>query len=112
MKIASELEERIEQEAWQRAIDPQTLLETLVFNGLISLNSHSKLRQKMLNDLKTRTVPQSLGELKPRVPTPPGRSAIDAIAGQWPGDETEGELLAALKELDAEAPPNTKTRRD
>ncbi len=87
--IATELEERIRQEARQRAIDPQTLFETLVFNGLTSL-------------IPCKT-PQSLAELKPRVPTPPGRSAIDAIAGQWSGDETEEELLAALKELDAEA---------
>lgn len=44
--------------------------------------------------------PQSLDELKPRALPPPGMTAMEYIAGKWPGDETEEELLAALKEMD------------
>lgn len=44
-------------------------------------------------------VPQSLEEIGPRVPPPPGMTAMQFIRGQWPGDETEEELLATLKEM-------------
>ena len=43
--------------------------------------------------------PQSLEELKPRVKLPPGVTAMQFIRGQWPGDETEEELLATLKTM-------------
>jgi len=45
-------------------------------------------------------VPQSLAELKPRRLPPPGKTAMEAIQGQWPGEESTEELLARLKELD------------
>lgn len=44
-------------------------------------------------------VPQSLEELKPLVPPPPGMTAMQFIEGKWPGDETEEELLATLKAM-------------
>jgi len=44
--------------------------------------------------------PQSLAELKPRRQPPPGKTAMEAIQGRWPGDETTHELLAQLKGLD------------
>ncbi len=45
-------------------------------------------------------VPQSLAELKPRRQPPPGKTAMEAIQGQWPSEESTEELLARLKELD------------
>lgn len=45
------------------------------------------------------TVPQSLAELKPRRLPPPGKTAMQMIMGQWPGEETTEELLAQLKAL-------------
>lgn len=53
----------------------------------------------MLADLKNRSVPQSLEELKPRLQPPPGKTAMDMIIGQWPGDETDEEVNRALEEL-------------
>jgi len=50
-------------------------------------------------ELSQWRTPQSLDELKPRVPPPPGMNAMQFIRGQWPGDETEEELLASLKEM-------------
>ena len=44
-------------------------------------------------------VPQSLDELKPRREPPPGKTAMEMIQGQWPGEETTEELLAQLKAL-------------
>lgn len=45
-------------------------------------------------------VPQSLSELKPRVQPPPGKTIRDMFPKEpWPGDETDEELLAALKAM-------------
>lgn len=48
---------------------------------------------------KTHHIPQSLVELKPKRQPPPGKTAMEMIQDQWPGDETTGELLAQLKGL-------------
>lgn len=56
-----------------------------------------KARQEA--EAKTYHVPQSLDELKPRRQPPPGKTAMQMIQGQWPGDETTEQLLAQLKAL-------------
>lgn len=43
---------------------------------------------------KTYHVPQSQDELKPRRQPPPGKTAMQMIQGQWPGEETTEQLLA------------------
>ena len=59
-------------------------------------------RMKATPEAKGNTyqVPQSLAELKPRRLPPPGKTAMEMIQGQWPGEETTEELLAQLKALD------------
>ena len=52
-----------------------------------------------LAGLKDRRVPQSLDEIKPRRLPPPGKTAMQMLVGQWPGDETDEELKAALKAM-------------
>ncbi len=44
-------------------------------------------------------IPQSLAELKPRREPPPGKTAMEMIQGQWPGEESTEQLLAQLKAL-------------
>ena len=55
--------------------------------------------ETLIAGLKDRPVPQSLSELKPRRLPPPGKTAMQMIVGQWPGDETDEELQAALKAM-------------
>ena len=55
--------------------------------------------QALLAGLKGRRVPQSLGEIKPHRLPPPGKTAMQMIVGQWPGDETDEELQAALRAM-------------
>lgn len=50
-------------------------------------------------EAQTYRVPQSLDELKPRRQPPPGKTAMQMIQGQWPGEETTEQLLAQLKAL-------------
>ena len=47
----------------------------------------------------TVPIPPSQAELKPRRQPPPGKTAMQMIQGQWPGDETTAQLLAQLKAL-------------
>jgi hypothetical protein len=46
-----------------------------------------------------RPRPRSLADLQPRVLPQAGTNGMAQVFGQWPGDETDEELLAALKEL-------------
>lgn len=55
--------------------------------------------EQIAEEVKNWRAPQSLDELKPRVPPPPGMTAMQFIEGKWPGDETEEELLATLKSM-------------
>ena len=36
---------------------------------------------------------------KPRRAVPPGKTLADMVSGKWPGDETDEQINAALKEL-------------
>jgi hypothetical protein len=38
-------------------------------------------------------------EMEPPRPLPPGKTLADILSGQWPGDETDEEVLAALAKL-------------
>ena len=58
-----------------------------------------QLVMKELEALKHRKPPQTLADLKPRSPTPPGTTWLEAIRGQWPGDESDEEIERALKEM-------------
>lgn len=42
---------------------------------------------------------RALDTYKPARPLPLGRTLADVIAGQWPGDETDEQVQAALDEL-------------
>ncbi len=53
--------------------------------------------ETLLVGLKDRRIPKSLDEIKPRRLPPPGKTAMQMIVEQWPGDETDEELQAALK---------------
>lgn len=58
-------------------------------------------RDMMLEELKNHRVPQSLDELKPRIQPPPGKTIRDMLSNDpWPGEETDEELLTALKAMD------------
>ena len=47
----------------------------------------------------TVPLPPSQAELKPHRQPPPGKTAMQMIQGQWPGDGTIAHLLAQLKAL-------------
>jgi hypothetical protein len=80
-------------------LSPAAFQEALDQAGVSPVTNIPAVTPEMAEELaalKTRHVPQSLDELTPRVPTPPGMTAIGMMQGQWPGDETEEELLALL----------------
>jgi hypothetical protein len=60
--------------------------------------------QAIIAGLRNRRIPQSLAELAPRKPLPPGKTIKDMIESlprpEWTEEETDENLLAALKEMD------------
>jgi hypothetical protein len=86
LEVTPEMEQELEDEASRRN---QTLEEL----------TKQALMRTLIEGLKERPIPQSLAELKPRRLPPPGKTAMEMVIGQWPGDETEEELLAALKAM-------------
>ena len=57
--------------------------------------------EQIAEELKNWRIPQSLEELRPRIPPPPGMTAMQFIRGQWPGGETDTdeEILTGLKTM-------------
>lgn len=94
LEVPADVAQRIVDEARVRNIDPQKLLGQVLFTGLSSLAGQSEERNTLLQELRTQPVPQTLADLKPRIATPSSQSPIAMIVGQWPGEETEAELLA------------------
>ena len=80
------MEREINKEAARLGVTPEELAKRAMM-------------QTLLAGLKGRRVPQSLDEIKPRRLPPPGKTAMQMIVGQWPGDETDEELQAALKAM-------------
>lgn len=60
--------------------------------------------EALIAGLRNRRIPQSLDELKPRKPLPPGKTLKDIIESlprpDWSKEETDEALLAALKAMD------------
>lgn len=48
---------------------------------------------------KAQARARALQRYLPARPLPPGKTLAETIAGQWPGDETDEEIEAALDEL-------------
>ena len=57
-----------------------------------------KLRNRTPEQLERDRAALVSHDHKPR-PLPPGKTVWDMIVGQWPGDETDEEIAAALEEL-------------
>ena len=86
LELTPGMEAALTEAAARQGIEPEGLTEQEKMEALIA-------------GLKDRPVPQTLAELKPRRLPPPGKTAMDMIVGQWPGDETDAELQAALKAM-------------
>lgn len=57
------------------------------------------MEARLEDEAKAYHVLQSPDELKPRRQPPPGKTAMQMLQGQWPGEETTEQLLAQLKAL-------------
>jgi hypothetical protein len=90
LELPPDVEARLHEEAARQGQDAAAYVEALVKRDLFMRN---------LDALKHRKPPQSLADLKPRIPTPPGKSWLEAVVGQWPGDESDEEIERILEEM-------------
>ncbi|MES2463599.1 MAG: hypothetical protein V4671_23745 [Armatimonadota bacterium] len=83
--LSPEVEQKIREEAARQKKTPDQVTQEVMLEGLRSWRK-----------------PESLDELKPREPLPPGKTLKEfrVELGPWPGEETDEELLAALKSMD------------
>jgi hypothetical protein len=77
----------------------------------VALNGHEGGEQESALDravaAMTNRTPEQIAEAqaraiamyKPRRELPPGKTLADVVMGQWPGNETDEQIEAALKEL-------------
>jgi len=86
----AEVEARLREEAGRQGQDAEDYIRQVV---------QRELSQSALLALKERQPPQSLADLKAAVPPPPGQSWLEAVVGQWPGDESDEEIERVLREL-------------
>lgn len=84
------IEEQLREEAASSGQQPDEYARSLVQRQLV-------IRE--LETLRHRHSPQSLDELHARRPSTPGKSWLEEIRGQWPGDETDAEIDQALESL-------------
>ena len=66
---------------------------------IVATAIHKASEQDALWQHVPHSTPHMLDELHPRNPLPPGASGFDQIFGQWPGNETDAEITAALKAM-------------
>jgi hypothetical protein len=90
IEFPPDVEARLREEAERRGQDAAAYVRQVVERELV---------QQALLALKDRKRPHSLADLKPRIPTPPGTSWLEAIRGQWPGNESDEEINRALEEM-------------
>jgi hypothetical protein len=90
LDLSAEVAERLHEEAARCGQEPAEYLKALV-EGQVALQA--------LQALKIRRPPQTLADLKPRIPPPAGSSGLDQVIGRWPGDETDDEIQAALEAI-------------
>jgi len=83
LDLSPDLEDQVRKEAARRGQEPADYVRLLV---------ETQVRLQGLESLKNRKRPQSLADLKPRIPSPAGSNGLDQVIGQWPGTETDEDI--------------------
>jgi hypothetical protein len=81
---------RLRHEAERNGQEPEEYVVDLLMRQLV---------HRELEALKDRKPPQTLADLKPHVPPPPGESWLASVIGQWPVDESDEEVARILREM-------------
>src|SRR3712207_1473033 len=109
-----DLENQLRQAAIRRGQDPEQYLHAVLARAIgddLKFEDDEDRNPNALAEAieRLRLTPERRAEalaraadLKPHNPPPPGTSGMDRVFGKWPGDESEEELLAALRVMDDE----------
>lgn len=88
--LPPEWEARLREEAARQGKDAGRYVSDLLKRQLVA---------QELDALQDRKPPQSVDDLQPRIPPPPGKSWLEAVVGEWPGDESDHEVQRILEEI-------------
>lgn len=92
------VEAALAREARQRGTTPEALALDELQQRFAEMPPPADI-EATLAALRERPVPQTLDDLKPRLSPPAGSNGMEFLVGQWPGDETDEEIAAALERL-------------
>lgn len=77
-------------------------LERLHLYAWQELSAYEKVMARIANRTPEQIAEaqrRALASARPACPLPPGKTLADMVFGKWPGNETDEEIIAALKEL-------------
>jgi hypothetical protein len=113
IELDPEKEKVLRQEATRRGVSVETYARGLVeqhlpANGAVSGEEDSD--REALSRAVLGMTRRTRGEIaqaqqgaealiQPGRPLPPGKTVLDVVAGQWPGQETDAQVTQALKRL-------------
>jgi hypothetical protein len=84
---------------WEAQLRQEAAENGQELDAYVSELFERQLVMRELEALKHRKPPQTLADLKPRIPTPPGTTWLESIRGQWPGNESDAEVERILEEM-------------
>lgn len=93
------VEAALAREARQRGTTPEALALDELRQRFVEMPPPADI-EATLAALRARPVPQTLDDLKPRLAPAPGKTWADYVIGQWPGDETDEQIAAALEAIE------------
>ncbi len=107
--INAQLKNRLQERAATFGGDAQTLANLLIADGLRVLEDDRNDPDALARDVAAMTSrteeekaaarARAIAVLQPRTAPPPGTNGMQLVYGQWPGDETDEQVQAALDKL-------------
>ena len=110
INVAPEVEAKLEKKAAALGMDLPKYLEAVVEREAVAATAPNEVEPSELDravaEMTSRT-PEQIAAMRERLlaasppprPLPPGKTLFDVIGGQWPGDETDEQIKAALDDL-------------
>ena len=97
IELPSDVAGRLNRKAAQDGQDMAEYVQSLVVHAA-GVPDVAEM-EAQINAVSRQRAPQSLEDVTPRRQPPPGKTAMQMIQGQWPGDEKTEQLLAQHKAL-------------
>ncbi|MGH9798832.1 MAG: hypothetical protein ACRD82_00565 [Blastocatellia bacterium] len=96
------LEQKLHENGWQNGLNGSTNVAAQDGDDDTDPDALAKAMAKVLNrtpEERERDRAELYAASRPPRPLPEGKTLLDVVYGQWPGDETDEEVFEALRKL-------------